>query len=75
MQQGQLLHMGNVEDHIQIIEPRSDDPGILAGNTFGVTSGILAKGILINQKGQKEMGMIAKNHEPNLLAVQAVDDK
>ncbi|OIT29217.1 hypothetical protein A4A49_16510 [Nicotiana attenuata] len=51
-----------------------DDPGILAGKTFNVTGGILAKGIPINNKGQRELGMIAKNYEPNLLALQVVED-
>ncbi|OIS97192.1 hypothetical protein A4A49_19961 [Nicotiana attenuata] len=56
-----------------VVEPRCDNPGILAGKTFTVTSGILAKNILINQKGQRELGVIAKNHEPKPLALQVVD--
>lgn len=55
-----------VGNALQISETRCDDPCILAGKIFSVTSGILAKGILINQKGQKELGMVAKNREPSL---------
>lgn len=36
---------------IQIVDSAMDDPGILAGKTFSVTSGIFAKGVLINQRG------------------------
>lgn len=37
----------------QIVEFAMDDPNILARKTFSVTSGIMAKGILINQRGQR----------------------
>lgn len=51
---------------VQVVEPRSEDPGILAGKTFSVTSGTLEKGILLNWRGQKELGMIAKNLNQDL---------
>ncbi|OIT26693.1 hypothetical protein A4A49_35638 [Nicotiana attenuata] len=75
---------------IQIVAPAVDNPCILAGKMFSVTSGILlvfsdsvtsvtngilAKGILIYQRGQKELGMKAKNHEPKPLALQIVTDE
>lgn len=42
--------------------------------TFSVTGGILANGLLINNMGQRVMGMIVKNYEPNPLALQVVGD-
>ncbi|OIT21413.1 hypothetical protein A4A49_34467 [Nicotiana attenuata] len=65
---------GQSNNAIQIVAPVVDDPGILAGKTFSVTNGTLAKGILINNGGQKKLGMIAKNHEPNPLALHVIDD-
>lgn len=59
---------------IQIIEHAVDDTCILVGKRFSVTNGILAKGILINQRGQKELGMTVKNHEPKPLSFQVVDN-
>ncbi|OIS99512.1 hypothetical protein A4A49_09155 [Nicotiana attenuata] len=47
---------------IQIAVLAMDDHGILARKKFSVTSGILAKGMLINHRGQKELQMIAKRH-------------
>lgn len=41
---------GQSNNAIQIVTPVIKDPGLLAGKTFSVTSGILAKGILINNR-------------------------
>lgn len=57
------------QSNTQVIAPVVDDLGLLARKTFSVTSGILSKGILINNRGQRELGIIAKNHEPNPLAL------
>ncbi|OIT00143.1 hypothetical protein A4A49_19194 [Nicotiana attenuata] len=59
-----ISETGHNNNAIQIAAPTIDDPGLSAGKTFGVTSGILANGVLINNRGQKKLGMIAKNYEP-----------
>lgn len=49
VQQGKLVLNDGVGTDLQLSDHRCDDPDILAGKTFSVTSGILAKGIFINQ--------------------------
>ncbi|OIT31204.1 hypothetical protein A4A49_20499 [Nicotiana attenuata] len=61
-------------NNVLLVAATIEDLGLLARKTFSVTSGILAKGILLNKRGQRELGMIAKNHEPNPLALHVVDD-
>ncbi|OIT00903.1 hypothetical protein A4A49_23935 [Nicotiana attenuata] len=63
-----ISETGHSNKAIQIATLTIDDPRLLAGKTFSVTGGILAKCVLINNRGQKELEMISKNHEPNLLA-------
>lgn len=66
---GEQTSRSLVPKPMQLATADIDDPGIIAGKTFSVTSEILAKGTLINNKGKRELGMIAKNHEPNPLAL------
>lgn len=57
---GRNMEAGQSNNDIQLVDAVIDDLGILARKTFNVTSGILAKGFLLNNKGQRELGMIAK---------------
>lgn len=59
---------------ILLVTPLVDDLGILAGKTFSISSGISAKVILINHRGQKKLGMISKNHKLKPLSIQFVNE-
>lgn len=47
---------------LQLAITTIENPGFVAWKTFSVTSGILSKGILINNNVQREFRMISKNH-------------
>lgn len=59
---------------IQHITPPVDETGVSAGKTFSITSRISVKGILIGHRGQRELGMISKNHKPKPMTIQLVNE-